>query len=78
MNVNKIILHLSKFEVAHQKEAEDSCVVHYFYRILPKAVLGGHTVVGHLETRAGETEIPTKEAEALYRRLWLFQEYPEV
>ena len=77
MNINKIISHLSKFEVTHQKEAEDSCVAHYFSRLLPE-MLGGRMVVGNLETRDGETEIPTKEAEALYRRLWLLQEYPEV
>ena len=76
MNIQKLISHLVELGVTHEIEVENSRKIHYFYRVLPKVVLGGYTVMGHVEISDGEKTVPAKETEALYRRLWLFQEYP--
>ena len=76
MNLQKLISHLVELGVTHEIEVENSREIHYFYRVLPEVDLGGHTVVGHVEASDGEKAVPEKETEALYRRLWLFQEYP--
>lgn len=77
MHINELISTLAEHGVEfYEAPYSPRILTVHFTRRLPMVETAGSPVYGHIQLLDGQKEVPDREVESLFRRLWLLQECP--